>query len=180
MQIVLSSNKYLWWLLLRKYSPTAIFQNRRLRGINSLSLVYSSVVHPHYNISSCVTAPRNCYWRSIIINGNCIQDQFHLVNSMHKLLVRENNEYKMKLAHLTTYFHIPREQVAAKPKLVTSSPEIFARAHAALTAVQIASQISVEDCWIPKNNITTSSNFLKMVLSSKNWGGGGVWFKILQ
>lgn len=44
----------------------------------------------------------------------------------------------------------PREQVAAKPKLVTSSPATFASEHAAFTAVQIASQISVEDCWTQK------------------------------
>lgn len=59
-----------------------------------------------------------------------------------------------KLCNVLLRVHVPREQVAAKPKLVTSSPEIFAREHAALTAVQIASQISVEDCWAQQNQRT--------------------------
>lgn len=44
--------------------------------------------------------------------------------------------------------YIPREQVAANPSPLTSSLETLPRAHAVFTAVQIANQISVEDCWI--------------------------------
>lgn len=41
----------------------------------------------------------------------------------------------------------PREQVAVNPIPLTSSPDMFAREHAAFTAAQIACQISVDDCW---------------------------------
>lgn len=72
-------HKYLWWLHLWEYSPTTVLQYRWVRGIDPLSLLHSSVVHPHYDISPRITTPRNCYRLSVRINSNCIPDKFSLL-----------------------------------------------------------------------------------------------------
>lgn len=65
-------------------------------------------------------------------------------------LIEKNSIVQTSCTNYWLNFHQPREQVAANPKPTTSSPATFAREHAAFTAAQIASQMSVEDCWYGK------------------------------
>lgn len=60
---------------------------------------------------------------------------------------------KQKTSILKIY--IPSEQVAANPRPFTSAGATFALEHAALTAAQTASHISVEDCCLEQKDEST-------------------------
>jgi hypothetical protein len=69
LQIFLYPQK-LWGLHFWGDTPTAVLQHRGIASINSISLIDSSMVHPHDDVPSCITTPRNRNRGTISVNSN--------------------------------------------------------------------------------------------------------------
>lgn len=131
--VVKVTSTYFWWLHLWRNTSATVLQHRRVKRVDSLRLLHSSMVHPNNNVPSRITTPRDSNRRPLSINRHCKDN-----NKRYLLTFSPKSQMLQKCK--------PREQVAAKPIPLTSTSETLAREQAALTAAQTACHISVEDC----------------------------------